>query len=497
MSSAAAAAAASSSSSSSSAGAGRVPMDTTSAADNSPLTADEIAANPRKRPRHFHSGPHDINAVSPHLYRDALHHLYTFLTLKEMALTARTQKKWLAAADSSRPRVAEKHFSLAAHHRQKYLVDDIWKFDSLLVSPLRHQILSLQIETEQHQSPDHPYLTSLRMPHLTQLRFSLQVYAGMSEPRWPPLLIKLLLVIEEPPIDIEEPALVMPQEAMVRVHATIGRSIARLQRLEALQVRTVRLAPLLPPLIHLPALTQLDLEECEVYPEELDVIRRMPHLRKFVCDPEQFTADDLERLLSGDGPIPPLEELPAAVTFWAETVDLVLKLAPSLTKLDVGDALLEDVAPLLSQLKRVITLDLRVYDEIVQVDSLVSGLRSMPQLTNLALGHSQLATEHLSTVLPELKQLDGLSLHCEPALVTLAFLAHAPASLRQLTLQGKKSTPLVEARHLEKLPQLKSLRLHGVFARPFDDLSIARMTPGSEAFDRDAWPNLTLFEYAA
>lgn len=89
----------------------------------------------------------------------------------------------------------------------------------------------------------------------------------------------------------------------------------------------------------------------------VDCIRQLPHLCELSS--ASFTTPDLRRLVEGGQPVPPLERIPGDIWIDATTVDLVLKLAPTLTAMDAKIAL-ADIAPLLSQLQTVTTLDIRV-----------------------------------------------------------------------------------------------------------------------------------------
>jgi hypothetical protein len=55
-----------------------------------------------------------------------LHHLNTFLTLKEMALTARTQKEWLAAAASAKPHVAQPESKFSKSNSFRSVTSGSW-----------------------------------------------------------------------------------------------------------------------------------------------------------------------------------------------------------------------------------------------------------------------------------------------------------------------------------------------------------------------------------
>jgi hypothetical protein len=84
--------------------------------------------------------------------------------------------------------------------------------------------------------------------------------------------------------------------------------------------------------------------------EAMDVVRRMPSLRKLDC--VGFSQEHLQRLLGGDGaPIPPLESLPSAdppYSLDSTNVDLLLRLAPTLTELNHVDFRLGDLPAVLA-----------------------------------------------------------------------------------------------------------------------------------------------------
>jgi hypothetical protein len=150
----------------------------------------------------------------------------------------------------------------------------------------------------------------------------------------------------------------------------------------------------------------------------------MKHLRRLNCYP--WSVAHFRRLLEGDAPIPPLENA-GAVTIDATTIGLLLKLAPTLTHLDRRTQIeLPNIQPVLSQLKGVTHLDAVFYGRartLVHVDSLVAGLQSMPQLHFLTLAHPHWTSEHLSAILPELRQLARLELCALCALCTASLKA--------------------------------------------------------------------------
>jgi hypothetical protein len=181
--------------------------------------------------------PSKCSSPRTELPRDVLHHLYTFLTLKEMALTARTQKRWLAGAISMKPR--GDFFSL---HPQL-----VW--DSVFTSPLRHHVASLSASSTQVQPLERFHRIVDTMPHLTHLSASLLLQDGMPPLRWPLALKQLSVRV----VGLESDAL----------QGCLGRSIAaNLAHLRLLHIESdtgCSCTPLLQPLEAMPALTDLQL----------------------------------------------------------------------------------------------------------------------------------------------------------------------------------------------------------------------------------------------
>jgi hypothetical protein len=117
----------------------------------------------------------------------------------------------------------------------------------------------------------------------------------------------------------------------------------------------------------------------------------------------------------------------------------------------------------------------------------------MPHLIHLWLGHPRLKEEHRCSILPELEHLEELRLNFGSAVTQLAFLAHAPSSLRSLGLCCRKAISRTEARQLERFPLLEHLEIAGVFGQPLNPLWIAHLTPESKDFNAVTWPNLKTF----
>jgi hypothetical protein len=223
------------------------------------------------------------------------------------------------------------------------------------------------------------------------------------------------------------------------------------------------------------------------------IVRRM-QLQGFSC--EAFLLEHLSALLGGDAPIPPLLSLPSPLHYRidATSAALIVKLAPTLTSLDGRFEDLPGVEASLTQLTKITTLRMKVAHccMALAVYSLLAGLRSMPQLTDLCLQHPDLASAHLAAILSKLQLLQRLSLDSRTSAVdSLAFLAHAPSTLRELRIEGGSLMPVGEACHLEKLLKMESVCLTHVF-RAWG-FWIPRMEPKSSEFDRATWPTLKSF----
>jgi hypothetical protein len=139
------------------------------------------------------SSSYTPQAQWPELYRDVLHHLFTFLTLDEFSLAARTQKRWLAVAGSTKSR------------GEATCVVDTEQLVFLLTSPLRHHIRYLAFAKAMLGPigsgfarivalPQADFLALLprlheAMPHVASLQCNLHVDGEITEPQWPPSAI--------------------------------------------------------------------------------------------------------------------------------------------------------------------------------------------------------------------------------------------------------------------------------------------------------------------
>jgi hypothetical protein len=411
-----------------------------------------------------------------------LHHLFTFLTLKDFCLAARTHQRWRSAAISMKPR------------GDFVSIREASQFDAVLDSPLRRHVTNLEVFTERRQSVDELHQLGDSMhPHLTWLNFTLQVDHGLTGWRWPVSLTELQVTF------------VHKQDVSAEIDSVLGESIAGLLHLRSLTIArnpasTAISSHMLEPLLTLPSLTALDFLK-RVDTDLMAVIRRFPHLKQF--SPINFFRADPQRLLEGNAPIPPLQHHPSWIGFVIDetTAPLLLKLAPTLTELE-GACLLPDIERFLAQMPKVLKLTVNVHHDeeeeddaagvFMQRDSFIAGVRVMPQLTHLRLGHLALTNEHLCTILQQLRVLQRLQLWCTPALESLAFLAHAPSTLVELKLTGAGCLPHAEDRHLGQLPQLERLHLGNIFQRRSPRM-LDWVDPKSPAFDRAKWPSLVEF----
>lgn len=134
-----------------------------------------------------------------------------------------------------------------------------------------------------------------------------------------------------------------------------------------------------------------------------------------------------------------------------------------------------------------------------QVDPvrLISALSHCNRIESLCFEHGRMTDAHLCTLLPSLPLLKKLLLSAMAALTTLSFASavpHLAQSLHTLHIHNCMSLPPSELRHLRALRQLQrqlqEVGLLASFTDPLDPDELARMTPESDRFDRDTWPNL-------
>lgn len=105
------------------------------------------------------------------------------------------------------------------------------------------------------------------------------------------------------------------------------------------------------------------------------------------------------------------------------------------------------------------------------LDLLVAALQHCTALTHLTLDKDTFAQAHLAAVLPSMPLLTELHLH---------------STMKNLNL-GMCCLSAAEIRFLQ---QLRSLGIHQCFVSPLDAFTLLMLTPGSESFMHDWWPNL-------
>jgi hypothetical protein len=433
---------------------------TTAPRDAAPLTREDEALTP---------APQQLGVSG--LYRDVLHHVFTFLELNEISLAARTHQRWLAAASAMKSR------------GEGLMIKEQWQYDALLTSLLRHHVTNLGLQSG---SWEHLYLLSDAMPHLRELNSVLWLREGMPL-RWPASLTRLStwLVVRGPSL---------PRDASIELHTAVGRSIAKLPYLQQLCFSTTEVsshAYFLEPLVASSSLTSVRWTTDSHDMQAMDVIRRLPHLRKF--DSDIFTLEHLRRLVEGDAPIPPLEYLTPKYKIDSAAAPVILRLAPTLTDLD-AQFHLADICAFLARLTKVTKLRLRASDGTpMPFQGMADGLRAMPQLTSLVLmdyAHAvHFTSDSLCQILLPLQQLRVLELWFLSSLLTLEFLQHTP-HLTRLRLNGYGRASITEARHLEHLRHVEELVLTRIFESALDPSFLERITPESATWDRKTWPRL-------
>jgi hypothetical protein len=125
------------------------------------------------------------------------------------------------------------------------------------------------------------------------------------------------------------------------------------------------------------------------------------------------------------------------------------------------------------------------------------AMQSCAALTHLTLRGGITSADDLAAFVPSLPLLENLEISSVElsSLDFLARLPHLQSTRKELALRLCNLQPF-GIRHLQCLCALERLTLTRCFAEVLDECTLAMMTPGSETFARDCWPNLSEMEYA-
>jgi hypothetical protein len=248
---------------------------------------------------------------------------------------------------------------------------------------------------------------------------------------------------------------------------------------------------LLTPLVRLPALDTLVLYKAAA-PAALQIVRQMKHLTMlWLVSMQQFI-----QLMSGAGPLPPLE----AVGILDSVLDVTDQTAPLLLKLQTLRSValkfvIRDPTPLVPVLRNLHRLSVAFLPPC-DLDLLVAALKHCTILTDLELLNEAFTAVHLSILLPLMPLLHTLTI-ISAGVTSLAFLTkatHLHTTLNTLRLMDC-NLAASEIRSLKPLRALEELYLDRCFTAPLDANSLTMLTPDADGFMREWWPKLQKMEY--
>lgn len=461
----------------------------------------------RHRPTRTHAQAGRAGRPHTELYRDALHCVYDFLSLKDLAVgPVLCSRGWLSAAISLRARQANVQLVHAC-------------LDALLDTPLRRHVSSLACPPLLPLLD--PQLLRLRdrMPQLQSLDCAVEVNAtATGMPLAFPAQLQSLTVklTASPPIaagcSLEAGSALL--ERLLRDVAVSCPSLCTLEvcvsvHLDLPEGGRVLFPPsTLSPLLALRStLSSFQLAWCD--PAEavhrdrpmrlqwgqphIDVFRALLALTKLDARGSKWSEWELE-LLTADPAPPLLQAVDIRHAILDSRAGSLLARLPALTELRsnffVGDL------SFLSQMLQLRTVDLNC--QMVDPALLTSALSCCSRITDLSLNCAAVTDEQLCALLPSLPLLSALSLQRMRVLTSLRFLSATPQlsrSLTCLTLRRCRRLPLVELQHLRSLSSLTRLTLAESFTEPLGSDVRAQLEPASPVLGGRDWPKLTQFHY--
>jgi hypothetical protein len=171
---------------------------------------------------------------------------------------------------------------------------------------------------------------------------------------------------------------------------------------------------------------------------------------------------------------------------------------PTLTRLPcIGQWSVVDPGELLARLPALMELDMCCLTT-VDITLCIRALTRSVRLSTLKLGHPELTSDHLDTLLPHLTGLIQLTLKCCPALESLVWATqtrHLASTLHAIWLTECHQLSPIELHHLRALTSLRLLIIRNSFTTEFDAFTVASFTPGSPVFQANHFPHLTEFVY--
>lgn len=364
-------------------------------------------------PRHFHAGPTPVDRELAELYRDALHCVFDFLAIFEVAtLVLPLCKTWRAAA-------------LSMKAREVWLLLSLADATGLLHSPLRRHASSLEVMRKDVLTFGMLQRIRHSLPQLTEIQGRLDPTLGAVFGEQLQTLT-LTLVFRH-----EEEQLVIWQQVSSVISAA-----ATCPHLEGVALRSLPSGhpplDLLQPLTRLaPSLRSLELrveEEEEFLPlrqQNVDVLRLLPQLTEVNLG--DWSAEELAWLTADPPPMQLHSRRSVGVIRCIMSEHAAyLSLLPNLTFLSTNSLDLED-ASFIGGLRRLRTVELRREEgEAVDLQLLMTALAQCNEIEELTLAHEELTGEQLATLLPHLPRLHELCLVDCPELRSLSFLTSTP-----------------------------------------------------------------------
>ena len=378
------------------------------------------------------------------LYAHALHCIFAFLSLAELAAVVQVSKKWCAAVGS----VGPAQIGQNCHDQDR---SPLPRHHSALTRHI-YSLILVNLSTMEHSVPQLPNLRSL------------QAWIPADGPtvfRFPPRLQTLILSLDKPLSAAETNAILT--------------AVALLQDLKEFELRPYSIDGIAPDvnfaLLHpAPKLTHFLIQcpmRCHVAwdgicywtDQQVADLRALPHLTILPCVSRHCHRDVIIRLLQRPGQPAWTSIGSTAGVLLVDTVlcDL-LRTLTSVTELRViYDAEGEQHQSFLTPLVNLTDLQLSDYSRhSIPGPALLQSLLGLQQLTRLVLD-SQLDSNDMAQLLPHLPRLTELSLLRRSRIHSLQFLAAAPSLANTLTRLTIEAPIIHEPQHLHGLKALTHL----------------------------------------
>ena len=365
---------------------------------------------------------------------DALTLVFGFIEMKELVHAALTCREWYSAAAKDQPR------GLSLELEQADQLADLCTSSS----PFKTHISRI-VFGRRSSSLSFVQLAQLcYLPELAALEVRLNA-AGLTrmilEDGWRSALAELQAAF--PPTLRELTLVLSTSDHSPASCQLLMEALPVMQQLEGLSLMTSLSAGetadlTLDPLLHLPHLTHLTLDICDLTEEHLWFIKQISTLRYF-DSAGGWTADQLSALCRPAHRLQQLQELILRDTVVDETVMAELVCLPSLTSLEPEflDADAFAFLPRLAHLQR-IRVQLRRGSEAAQQAErsarLVSALSACPALADLILTSGECTESFGSQLMQAVPRLRSLAFE-DCSLPSLRFLRHAQ-NLKKLCLLG-------------------------------------------------------------